>query len=134
VEVRGDEQTCKLAGSGKVRPAEAKDWPEEYLRLCIAIKVVPDLEQAIAHINRYSTKHSEAIVTGDETRARKFMRLVDSAAVLWNASTRFVDGGEFGFGAEIGISNQKLHCRGPFALEELTSTKYEITGSGQVRG
>jgi glutamate-5-semialdehyde dehydrogenase len=134
VEVRGDEQTCKLAGSSKVRPAEAKDWPEEYLRLCIAVKVVPDLEQAIAHINRYSTKHSEAIVAGDETRARKFMRLVDSAAVLWNASTRFVDGGEFGFGAEIGISNQKLHCRGPFALEELTSTKYEITGTGQVRG
>jgi glutamate-5-semialdehyde dehydrogenase len=134
VEVRGDEQTCTLAGGGKVRPAEAKDWSEEYLRLCIAIKVVPDLEQAIAHINRYSTKHSEAIVTGDETRGRKFMRLVDSAAVLWNASTRFVDGGEFGFGAEIGISNQKLHCRGPFALEELTSTKYEITGNGQVRG
>ncbi len=133
VEVRGDEQARKLAGSEKVRPAEATDWTEEYLRLCIAIKVVPDLDGAIAHINRYSTKHSEAIVTSNEARARQFMRLVDSAAVLWNASTRFVDGGEFGFGAEIGISNQKLHCRGPFALEELTSTKYEITGTGQVR-
>jgi glutamate-5-semialdehyde dehydrogenase len=133
VEVRGDDETRKLAGADKVCPAEAKDWPEEYLRLCIAVKVVPDLEQAIAHINRYSTKHSEAIVTRDEARARKFLRLVDSAAVLWNASTRFVDGGEFGFGAEIGISNQKLHCRGPFALEELTSTKYEVIGTGQVR-
>ena len=133
VEVRGDEQACTLAGSEKMRPAEAKDWPEEYLRLCIAIKVVRDADEAIAHINRYSTKHSEAIVTSNEAHARQFMRLVDSAAVLWNASTRFVDGGEFGFGAEIGISNQKLHCRGPFALEELTSTKYEITGTGQVR-
>jgi len=134
VEVRGDDQTRELAGADKVRLADAKDWPEEYLCLCMAIKVVPDLDQAIAHINCYSTKHSEAIVTREEARARKFMRLVDSAAVLWNASTRFVDGGEFGFGAEIGISNQKLHCRGPFALEELTSTKYEVIGSGQVRG
>jgi glutamate-5-semialdehyde dehydrogenase len=134
VEVRGDEQTRKLAGSEKVRLAETKDWTEEYLRLCIAIKVVKDVDEAITHINRYSTKHSEAIVTGDESRARRFMREVDSAAVLWNASTRFVDGGEFGFGAEMGISNQKLHCRGPFALEELTSTKYDIVGTGQVRG
>jgi glutamate-5-semialdehyde dehydrogenase len=134
VEVRGDDETRKLAGADSVRPAESRDWPEEYLRLCMAIKIVPDLDQAVAHVNRYSTKHSEAIVTRDETRARKFMRLVDSAAVLWNASTRFVDGGEFGFGAEVGISNQKLHCRGPFALEELTSTKYEVIGTGQVRG
>src|SRR5260370_34638764 len=133
VEVRGDEQTRKLAGEGNVSLAEAKDWPEEYLRLCIAIKVVKDLGEAIAHINRYSTKHSEAIVTKNETNAHQFMRQVDSAAVLWNASTRFVDGGEFGFGAEMGISNQKLHCRGPLALEELTSTKYEVIGSGQIR-
>ena len=134
VEVRGDEQTCQLAGVKQVRRADANDWPEEYLRLCIAIKVVADLEDAIAHINRYSTKHSEAIVTRDETRARQFMRAVDSAAVLWNASTRFVDGSEFGFGAEMGISTQKLHCRGPFALEELTSIKYEVIGSGHIRG
>jgi len=134
VEVRGDEQVCKLAGTGRVQSADAKDWFEEYLRLCIAIKVVADLDEAIAHINHYSTRHSDAIITREEARARKFMREVDSAAVLWNASTRFVDGGEFGFGAEMGISNQKLHCRGPFALEELTSTKYEVVGSGQVRG
>ena len=133
VEVRGDEETRRVVGPDKVNAAEAKDWPQEYLRLCIAIKVVPDLDHAIAHINRYSTKHSEAIVTREEARARKFMREVDSAAVLWNVSTRFVDGGEFGFGAEMGISNQKLHCRGPFALEELTSTKYEVTGLGHVR-
>ena len=85
------------------------------------------------HINRYSTKHSETIVTANEANARKFLALVDSAAVYWNASTRFTDGGEFGFGAEMGISTQKLHCRGPFALRELTSSKYQIIGSGQVR-
>src|SRR5581483_7910776 len=106
---------------------------EEYLRLCLAMKVVADVEEAIAHINRYSTQHSDAIVTRDESRARRFLRLVDSAAVYWNASTRFSDGAEFGFGAEMGISTQKLHCRGPFALAELTSSKYEVIGSGQVR-
>ncbi len=116
-----------------VRPAENKDWGEEYLRLCIAIRVVASIEDAIEHINRYSTKNSEAIVSGDEGRARQFMRSVDSAVVYWNASTRFSDGGEFGFGAEMGISTQKLHCRGPFALAELTSAKYEVVGSGQVR-
>jgi glutamate-5-semialdehyde dehydrogenase len=133
VEVRGDDQTCRLAAGMAVRPAEAKDWPEEYLRLCIAIRVVPGVEEAIEHINLYSTKNSEAIVSRDEARARLFLRQVDSAVVYWNASTRFSDGGEFGFGAEMGISTQKLHCRGPFALAELTSTKYEVTGSGQVR-
>jgi glutamate-5-semialdehyde dehydrogenase len=91
------------------------------------------VDEAIAHINRYSTKHSEAIVTYDEDHARRFLRQVDSAAVYWNASTRFSDGGEFGFGAEMGVSTQKLHCRGPFALAELTSTKYEVIGNGQVR-
>lgn len=134
VEVRGDDQVRKLAGAARVQPAEAKDWSEEYLCMCIAIKVVADLDNAISHINRYSTRHSDAIVSRDERHARSFMREVDSAAVLWNASTRFVDGGEFGFGAEMGISNQKLHCRGPFALEELTSSKYEVIGTGQVRG
>ena len=91
------------------------------------------VDEAIAHINRYSTKHSDSIVTREESNARKFLRGVDSAAVYWNASTRFTDGAEFGFGAEMGISTQKLHCRGPFALAELTSSKYEIIGAGQVR-
>jgi len=133
VEVRGDSETRRLAVGMNVRAAEAQDWNEEYLRLCIAIRVVANIEDAIAHINRYSTKNSEAIVTSDEAHARLFLRLVDSAVVYWNASTRFSDGGEFGFGAEMGISTQKLHCRGPFALAELTSAKYEVTGSGQVR-
>jgi len=133
VEVRGDECTLAYAGELGVRPAVPEDWGEEYLRLCMAIRVVSDVEEAIAHINRYSTKHSEAIITGNESNARRFLRFVDSAAVYWNASTRFSDGGEFGFGAEMGISTQKLHCRGPFALAELTSTKYEVTGGGQVR-
>ena len=133
VEVRGDAETRRLAGEMPVRPAGNKDWGEEYLRLCIAMRVVASIEDAIAHINRYSTKNSEAIVSGDEVRARQFMRGVDSAVVYWNASTRFSDGGEFGFGAEMGISTQKLHCRGPFALAELTSAKYDVVGSGQVR-
>jgi glutamate-5-semialdehyde dehydrogenase len=133
VEVRGDEETLRLTIGMSVRPAEAQDWDEEYLRLCIAIRVVASLEEAIEHINRHSTKNSEAIVTSEEARARLFLRLVDSAVVYWNASTRFSDGGEFGFGAEMGISTQKLHCRGPFALAELTSAKYEVIGSGQVR-
>jgi glutamate-5-semialdehyde dehydrogenase len=133
VEVRGDDQTCRYSAGLDVRPAEPLDWEEEYLRLCMAIRVVPGLEEAIAHINRHSTKHSEAIVTQDEKSARQFLRYVDSAAVYWNASTRFSDGGEFGLGAEMGISTQKLHCRGPFALAELTSTKYEVVGSGQLR-
>ena len=133
VEVRGDDKTRQLAAGMGVRAAEAQDWSEEYLRLCIAIRVVANIEDAIAHINRYSTKNSEAIVTRDEAHAQLFLRLVDSAVVYWNASTRFSDGGEFGFGAEMGISTQKLHCRGPFALAELTSAKYEVIGSGQTR-
>jgi glutamate-5-semialdehyde dehydrogenase len=133
VEVRGDAETAKLAAGLSVRAAQPQDWAEEYLRLCIAIKVIADVDEAISHINRYSTKHSDAIVTKNEKNARQFLRLVDSAAVYWNASTRFSDGGEFGFGAEMGVSTQKLHCRGPFALAELTSTKYEVTGTGQVR-
>jgi glutamate-5-semialdehyde dehydrogenase len=133
VEVRGDGKTCALAAGLSVTPATDQDWDEEYLRLCMAIAVVPDLDAAIAHINKHSTKHSEAIITRDETHALRFLREVDSAAVYWNASTRFTDGGEFGFGAEMGISTQKLHCRGPFALTELTSSKYEIIGTGQTR-
>ncbi|MGC2185350.1 MAG: glutamate-5-semialdehyde dehydrogenase [Terriglobales bacterium] len=133
VEVRGDDETRRLAAALRVGPAEAQDWSDEYLRLCIAIRVVAGIDDAIAHINRYSTKNSEAIVTRDETQAQLFLRQVDSAVVYWNASTRFSDGGEFGFGAEMGISTQKLHCRGPFALAELTSAKYQVTGNGQVR-
>jgi glutamate-5-semialdehyde dehydrogenase len=133
VEVRGDEETEKLSLGLQVRTAEPQDWGEEYLRLCIAIRVVAGMDDAISHINRYSTKHSDAIITKAEKNARQFLRLVDSAAVYWNASTRFSDGGEFGFGAEMGVSTQKLHCRGPFALAELTSTKYEVIGTGQVR-
>jgi glutamate-5-semialdehyde dehydrogenase len=133
VEVRGDEATVRLAPGCEVRPAEAEDWDEEYLRLCVAIRVVANVAEAIAHINRHSTQHSDAIITSDEPRARQFLRQVDSAVVYWNASTRFTDGGEFGMGAEMGVSTQKLHCRGPFALAELTSTKYQVVGTGQVR-
>jgi len=133
VEVRGDGKSRSLAAGFNIEAAAEQDWHEEYLRLCMAVRVVASVEDAIAHINRYSTKNSEAIVTSDEGQARKFLREVDSAAVYWNASTRFTDGSEFGFGAEMGISTQKLHCRGPFALAELTSSKYEIVGTGQVR-
>jgi glutamate-5-semialdehyde dehydrogenase len=133
VEVRGDGKARSLAAGLNLGSAVEQDWHEEYLRLCMAVGVVANVDEAIAHINQYSTKHSDAIVTSDETSARKFFRGVDSAAVYWNASTRFTDGAEFGFGAEMGISTQKLHCRGPFALAELTSSKYEIVGTGQVR-
>jgi len=133
VEVRGDSKTRTLGAGLNIQPAAEQDWYEEYLRLCMAVRVVANVDDAIAHINRYSTKHSDSIVTRNETNARKFLRGVDSAAVYWNASTRFTDGAEFGFGAEMGISTQKLHCRGPFALAELTSSKYEIVGTGQIR-
>jgi glutamate-5-semialdehyde dehydrogenase len=133
VEVRGDGKSRSLGAGLNVEPAAEQDWYEEYLRLCMAVRVVANVDEAIAHINRYSTKHSDSIITRNEANARKFLRGVDSAAVYWNASTRFTDGAEFGFGAEMGISTQKLHCRGPFALAELTSSKYEIVGTGQVR-
>jgi glutamate-5-semialdehyde dehydrogenase len=133
VEVRGDSKSRSLGAGLNIAPAAEQDWYEEYLRLCMAVRVVANVDEAIAHINHYSTKHSDSIVTRDEANARKFLRGVDSAAVYWNASTRFTDGAEFGFGAEMGISTQKLHCRGPFALAELTSSKYEIVGTGQVR-
>jgi glutamate-5-semialdehyde dehydrogenase len=133
VEVRGDGKARSLAAGLHVGPAEEQDWYEEYLRLCMAVAVVSSVDDAISHINRYSTKHSDSIITRNESNAQKFLKQVDSAAVYWNASTRFTDGAEFGFGAEMGISTQKLHCRGPFALAELTSSKYEIIGTGQVR-
>jgi glutamate-5-semialdehyde dehydrogenase len=133
VEVRGDSKTRTLGAGLNIASASEQDWYEEYLRLCMAVRVVANVDEAIAHITRYSSKHSDSIITRAEANARKFLRGVDSAAVYWNASTRFTDGAEFGFGAEMGISTQKLHCRGPFALAELTSSKYEIVGTGQVR-
>ena len=130
VTVHGDPAFAAYDG---VVPASEEDWATEYLDLEIAAAVVPDLDAAIAHITRWSTGHTEAIVTGDLAAARRFAAEVDSATVLVNASTRFTDGGEFGFGAEIGISTQKLHARGPMGLTEMTSTKYVVTGDGHVR-
>ncbi len=114
-------------------PATEADWATEYLSADLAVKVVDSLDDAVAHIRRYSTAHTEAIVTDSQSAARRFVARVDSAAVMVNASTRFTDGGEFGFGAEIGISTQKLHARGPMGLPEMTSTKYVVTGDGHVR-
>lgn len=132
VEIRGDEKV--QAFSSQVLAATEEDWSTEYGDLRLSVKVVDSLEEAMEHIAAYSTGHSECIVTSDYANARKFQLRVDAAAVYVNASTRFTDGFEFGFGAEIGISTQKLHARGPMALPELTSTKYLIDGSGQVRG
>ncbi|MEV7212423.1 glutamate-5-semialdehyde dehydrogenase [Kitasatospora cineracea] len=136
VTVHGDETVLKAAaGTGVTAvPATEEDWETEYLSLDLAAAVVPSLEAAVAHIRRYSSGHTEAIVTGSQPAARRFTQLVDSTTVAVNASTRFTDGGEFGFGAEIGISTQKLHARGPMGLPELTSTKYIVTGDGHVRG
>jgi glutamate-5-semialdehyde dehydrogenase len=117
-----------------VVPATDEDWDREYLSLDIAAAVVPSLQAAVEHIRAHGTAHSEAIITRSQSAAREFVAQVDAAAVLVNASTRFVDGGEFGFGAEIGISTQKLHARGPMGLPELTSTKYIVIGDGHVRG
>jgi glutamate-5-semialdehyde dehydrogenase len=132
VELRGDAVTQEILGS-RVRAATEEDWSTEYLDLILAIKIVRTLEEAIEHIGAYGSHHSDAIVTEDPVAARKFLHQVDSAAVLWNASTRFNDGGEFGFGAEIGISTDRLHARGPMGLEELTSYKYLVEGTGQLR-
>ena len=131
VEVRGDEQTLKIISDAK--PATEQDWATEFLDLIIGVKVVKDLNEAISHINKYSTKHSESILTSDFDKALRFIREVDSAAVYWNASTRFTDGNQFGLGAEIGISTQKLHARGPMSVQHLTTTKYFIFGTGQIR-
>lgn len=135
VRIHGDEVVCAIAARSGivVEAATEADWGTEYLDMEISIKTVSGLEEAIAHINHYGTKHSEAIVAEDEQAARAFARQIDAAAVYINASTRFTDGGEFGLGAEIGISTQKLHVRGPFALEALTTYKYIIEGEGQVR-
>jgi glutamate-5-semialdehyde dehydrogenase len=115
-------------------PIQGDEWGYEYLSLTIGVRVVDNYSEAIEHINKYSTHHSDCIVTGDENIAGEFLRSVDSAAVYWNASTRFTDGGEFGLGAEIGISTQKFHARGPMGIEEIMSYKYMLTGAGQVRG
>jgi len=129
----GTEGTGGTGGLDGVVPATAEDFDTEYLSLDIAAAVVPDVDAAIAHINEHGTGHTEAIVTSSIEAARDFVARVDAAAVMVNASTAFTDGGEFGFGAEIGISTQKLHARGPMGLAELTSTKYVVTGTGQVR-
>ncbi len=133
VELRGCERTRKLAGDIGIVEAKEEDWGNEYLDYTMAVAIVDSTDDAIAHINRYSTKHSEAIITESEENARAFQKRVDSAAVYHNASTRFTDGFEFGFGAEIGISTQKLHARGPMGLPALTSSKYVIYGTGQIR-
>ncbi len=133
VTVYGDEKTRALGAITRIESASEEDWGTEYLDLKIACKVVNGLDDAIAHVNHYGTKHSEAIVTGDYSAAIRFLNEVDAAAVYVNASTRFTDGGEFGLGAEIGISTQKLHARGPMGLAALTSTKWQAMGSGQTR-
>jgi glutamate-5-semialdehyde dehydrogenase len=135
VTVHGDETVVRYGGYAEdmVVPATAEDFDAEYLSLDLAVAVVDSLDQAVAHIRRHGTGHTEAIVTRSLSSAQEFTARVDAAAVVVNASTRFTDGGEFGFGAEIGISTQKLHARGPMGLPELTTTKYVVTGSGQVR-
>lgn len=131
VEIRGDEKACALQSG--IKKAAEEDWGEEYLDAVISMKIVKNLDEAIRHINHYNTGHSESIITKDYANAMRFLDEIDAAAVYVNASTRFTDGNEFGFGAEIGISTQKLHARGPMGLEALTTTKYVIFGNGQVR-
>ncbi len=131
VEIRGDERACQI--EPEFTKAQEDDWGREYLDYILSCKIVDSLDEAIEHINRYNTKHSEAIITKDYANAQRFLAEIDAAAVYVNASTRFTDGEEFGFGAEIGISTQKLHARGPMGLKELTTTKYIIYGNGQVR-
>lgn len=131
VEIRGCERTRQLFPQAK--PATEEDWYTEFLALILAVKVVDSLEEAIAHINKYGSKHSEAIITKDLASAKRFCEEVDASTVYVNASTRFTDGGEFGLGAEIGISTQKLHARGPMGLRELTSYKWVVYGEGQIR-
>jgi glutamate-5-semialdehyde dehydrogenase len=136
VEIRADDAAYAQLATLNYQPlvrAEEKDWSTEYLDTIMSLRIVDDLNQAIDHMERYGSHHSDAIVTGDAEAAEKFLNGVDSATVYWNASTRFTDGGEFGFGAEIGISTDKLHARGPMGLDELTSYKYVIRGDGQIR-
>ncbi|MGO3886362.1 MAG: glutamate-5-semialdehyde dehydrogenase, partial [Mycetocola sp.] len=132
VRIHGDDRVRAVYPDAE--PATEEDWAAEYLALEIAVRVVDSLDEAIDHIRRYSTHHTESIITDDHANAERFLAEVDSAVVMVNASTRFTDGGEFGFGAEVGISTQKLHARGPMGLAELTSTKWVVRGSGQSRG
>jgi glutamate-5-semialdehyde dehydrogenase len=129
--MRGCERTCRILS--EIKPASDEDWATEYVDLILSIRVVGGVEEAIKHINRWGSAHSDAIVTSSLPRAERFLNAVDSATVYVNASTRFTDGGQFGLGAEIGISTDKLHARGPMALEELTTYKWTIRGNGQVR-
>ena len=131
VELRGANRFCELVKDAL--PASEEDWSTEYLDLILSVRIVPDLRSAVEHINHYGSGHSDCIVTDNPANAEYFLNHVDSAAVYVNASTRFTDGGEFGMGAEIGISTDKLHARGPMGLPELTSYKYKIYGSGQIR-
>ncbi|HSQ48921.1 MAG TPA: glutamate-5-semialdehyde dehydrogenase, partial [Candidatus Deferrimicrobiaceae bacterium] len=131
VEVRGDEETRRIVPD--VKAATEADWHTEDLDLIIGVKVVDSLDEAIAHINKFGTHHSDSILTADFDKAMKFLKEVDSAAGYWNASTRFTDGNQFGLGAEIGISTQKLHARGPMSAQHLTTTKYVVLGNGQIR-
>jgi len=131
VELRADERASAIFNQSI--PATEKDWSTEFLDYILAVKVVDSLEEAITHINRYNTKHSESIISDNYFATQQFLKQVDAAAVYANASTRFTDGFMFGFGAEIGISTQKLHARGPMGLDELTSTKYIVYGDGQFR-
>jgi glutamate-5-semialdehyde dehydrogenase len=132
VTIHGDERTLEIFPDAV--PATTDDWETEYLSLDVSVAVVDSLDAAMKHIRRYSTRHTESIITNDLGRAERFLAEVDSAVVMVNASTRFTDGGAFGFGAEVGISTQKLHARGPMGVTELTSTKWLVRGTGQVRG
>jgi glutamate-5-semialdehyde dehydrogenase len=134
VEIRGDETVRQLAQGDNVKAATEEDWRTEYLDLILAVRVVDGLDGALKHLATYSSHHSDSIITEDTAAAERYLNEVDSATVYWNASTRFTDGAEFGFGAEIGISTDKLHARGPMGLDELTSYKYVIRGNGQIRG
>ena len=132
VELRGDDTTQRLGGA-RIRPAAEDDWSAEYLDLILAVRVVDNLADAVAHIERYGSNHTESIITRDARAADEFVRSVDSSTVMVNASTRFADGGELGLGAEIGISTTRLHAYGPMGAEGLTTTKFVVRGSGQVR-
>ncbi|MBV8878531.1 MAG: glutamate-5-semialdehyde dehydrogenase, partial [Planctomycetaceae bacterium] len=131
VKLRGDDAARRLVHDMKV--ATEQDWSEEYLDLIMSVKVVRDLDEAIRHINTYGSSHTDAIVTGNEAAARRFLNEVDSSSVMWNCSTRLADGGQYGLGAEIGISTERLHARGPMGAEELTCLKWVVTGNGQLR-
>jgi glutamate-5-semialdehyde dehydrogenase len=131
VELRGDEAACRLIPG--VKPSDESDWSAEYLDLILGIRIVKGLDEAIDHINRYGSAHTDAIVTRNESKARRFIAAVDSSSVMWNCSTRMADGGEYGLGAEVGISTDKLHARGPMGVEDLTSLKWVVMGEGQCR-